>query len=144
MFWWMLQANLSPAEAAALWSTVKSEAGTLGAEIVSPAVNFCGGDCTEEVRAFIFIHRLGRRRSVGRPLVADSGSFIEYVLSSLRPPRCNGAAQCFRALSMTEMRVTYHPTPTPSRVLCPLAHTVTPAAEPVQVAGRLLRCMRRH
>ncbi|CAN0512617.1 unnamed protein product [Ectocarpus sp. 12 AP-2014] len=42
------QANLTPQEAAALWSTVKSEAATLGAEIVSPAVNFCGGDCTKE------------------------------------------------------------------------------------------------
>lgn len=43
------QANLTPQEAAELWSTVKSEAATLGAEIVSPAVNFCGGDCTKEV-----------------------------------------------------------------------------------------------
>ncbi|CAM9227153.1 unnamed protein product, partial [Ectocarpus sp. 12 AP-2014] len=42
------QANLTPQEAAALWSTVKSEAATLGAEIVSPAVNFCGEDCTKE------------------------------------------------------------------------------------------------
>ncbi|CAM9096280.1 unnamed protein product, partial [Hapterophycus canaliculatus] len=42
------QANLTPAQAAALWSTVKSEARTLGAEVVSPAVNFCGGDCNEE------------------------------------------------------------------------------------------------
>lgn len=45
----LAQADLTPAEAAALWSTVKSEAGSLGAEIVSPAVNFCGGDCNQEV-----------------------------------------------------------------------------------------------
>lgn len=45
----LAQANLTPAEAAKLWSTVKSEAADLGADIVSPAVNFCGGDCTQEV-----------------------------------------------------------------------------------------------
>lgn len=45
----MPQANLKPAEAAELWSTVKDEASALGADIVSPAVNFCGGDCNQEV-----------------------------------------------------------------------------------------------
>ncbi|CAN0438173.1 unnamed protein product [Ascophyllum nodosum] len=42
------QADLTPSEAAALWASVKAEAETLGAEIVSPAVNFCSGSCTEE------------------------------------------------------------------------------------------------
>ncbi|CAM9758145.1 unnamed protein product [Pylaiella littoralis] len=42
------QADLSPTEAAGLWSTVKEEASRLGAHIVSPAVNFCGGDCNRE------------------------------------------------------------------------------------------------
>eukprot|EP00752_Nemacystus_decipiens_P009999 g8915.t1 len=42
------QADLTPAAAASLWSTVKSEAEDLGANIVSPAVNYCGGDCNQE------------------------------------------------------------------------------------------------
>lgn len=45
----LTQADLTPVAAANLWSTVKSEASDLGADIVSPAVNFCGGDCNEEV-----------------------------------------------------------------------------------------------
>lgn len=48
------QASLTPAQAASIWSTVKAEAETLGAEIVSPAVNYCGGDCNEEVRRGAF------------------------------------------------------------------------------------------
>ena len=48
-FFLLTQASLTPAAAAKLWSTVKSEAGALGADIVSPAVNFCGGDCNQEV-----------------------------------------------------------------------------------------------
>lgn len=46
------QANLSPKEAAEQWSTVKAEAELLGAEIVSPAVNFCGGNCNRDVSWF--------------------------------------------------------------------------------------------
>eukprot|EP00904_Undaria_pinnatifida_P006640 jgi/Undpi1/3105/HiC_scaffold_15.g06479.m1 len=42
------QASLTPTEAAKEWSTVKTKAELLGAEIVSPAVNFCGGDCNRE------------------------------------------------------------------------------------------------
>ncbi len=43
------QADLTPAAAAELWADVKSAASDLGAAIVSPAVNFCAGDCNEEV-----------------------------------------------------------------------------------------------
>lgn len=32
-----------------MWATVKMEAEALGADIVSPGVNFCGGDCNTEV-----------------------------------------------------------------------------------------------
>lgn len=45
----LAQADLTPAEAAVRWSTVKDEAGKLGADIVSPGVNFCGGGCNVEV-----------------------------------------------------------------------------------------------
>lgn len=44
------QANLTPQKAASLWSLVADEAATLGAELVSPAVNFCAGSCNMEVR----------------------------------------------------------------------------------------------
>lgn len=42
------QANMSAAEAAALWPKVTAVANARGvATLVSPAVNFCGGDCKE-------------------------------------------------------------------------------------------------
>jgi hypothetical protein len=39
------QANLSAARAAELWPQLESLADTLGLQLVSPAVNFCGGGC---------------------------------------------------------------------------------------------------
>jgi hypothetical protein len=41
------QANLSAAAAAALWPSVQAVADARGLALVSPAVNFCGGACTE-------------------------------------------------------------------------------------------------
>lgn len=41
------QANLSAADAAALWPSVEAVADARGMKLVSPAVNFCGGDCRE-------------------------------------------------------------------------------------------------
>ena len=41
------QANLSAAEAAALWPELEEIADARGLDLVSPAVNFCGGDCQE-------------------------------------------------------------------------------------------------
>jgi hypothetical protein len=41
------QANLSATEAAALWPLIEDIADAKGLEIVSPAVNFCGGGCHE-------------------------------------------------------------------------------------------------
>lgn len=41
------QANLSAAEAAALWPLVEEVADARGLALVSPAVNFCGGACQE-------------------------------------------------------------------------------------------------
>lgn len=41
------QADLSAAEAAALWPHVEAVADARGLALVSPAVNFCGGDCQE-------------------------------------------------------------------------------------------------
>ena len=44
-----VQANLTPEKAAELWPQVRSQSEKLGMELVSPAVNFCYGDCVEEV-----------------------------------------------------------------------------------------------
>ncbi|CAN0554626.1 unnamed protein product, partial [Ectocarpus sp. 8 AP-2014] len=41
------QANLTPQEAADLWPQVRQQADDLGMELVSPAVNFCYGNCVE-------------------------------------------------------------------------------------------------
>ncbi|MCY0992004.1 glycoside hydrolase family protein [Nannocystis sp. ILAH1] len=41
------QANLTPQEAAALWPQVEAVADAHGLEIVSPALNYCGGDCNK-------------------------------------------------------------------------------------------------
>ncbi len=41
------QANLSAAQAAALWPEVEKVADVRGLTLVSPAVNFCGGTCQE-------------------------------------------------------------------------------------------------
>ncbi|WP_438018756.1 glycoside hydrolase family protein [Sorangium sp. So ce315] len=41
------QADLSAAEAAALWPQIEAIADEKGLQIVSPAVNFCGGGCHE-------------------------------------------------------------------------------------------------
>ncbi|AKT36458.1 glycoside hydrolase family protein [Chondromyces crocatus] len=41
------QANLSASEAAALWPHVEAIASARGLELVSPAVNYCGGSCQE-------------------------------------------------------------------------------------------------
>lgn len=41
------QANLTPAQAAALWPQVEAFAKQHDLEIVSPAVNYCGGSCNE-------------------------------------------------------------------------------------------------
>jgi len=39
------QANLTPAEAAALWPQVQQIADAKGLKLVSPALNYCGGSC---------------------------------------------------------------------------------------------------
>jgi len=41
------QSNLSAADAAALWPEVEQIADARGLTLVSPAVNFCGGDCQD-------------------------------------------------------------------------------------------------
>jgi hypothetical protein len=41
------QSNLSAAQAAALWPDVENIADARGLTLVSPAVNFCGGDCQD-------------------------------------------------------------------------------------------------
>jgi hypothetical protein len=41
------QSNLTPAQAAALWPKVEAFAQSRNLQIVSPGVNFCGGNCNE-------------------------------------------------------------------------------------------------
>jgi hypothetical protein len=41
------QANLTPAQAAALWPQIEQIASQRGLKIVSPALNYCGGGCNE-------------------------------------------------------------------------------------------------
>ncbi len=41
------QANLTPQQAASLWPKIEQIASARGLKIVSPAVNYCGGNCTE-------------------------------------------------------------------------------------------------
>ena len=41
------QANLSATDAAARWPSVQAIADAKGSKLVSPAVNFCGGDCQD-------------------------------------------------------------------------------------------------
>jgi hypothetical protein len=41
------QANLTPAQAAAAWPLLEEIADARGLELVSPAVNYCGGDCNQ-------------------------------------------------------------------------------------------------
>jgi hypothetical protein len=41
------QANLTPAQAAALWPKIETFAKSRGMKIVSPAVNYCGSPCNE-------------------------------------------------------------------------------------------------
>jgi hypothetical protein len=41
------QSNLTPQQAAALWPTVQAFAQSEGLKIVSPAVNYCSGNCNE-------------------------------------------------------------------------------------------------
>ncbi len=42
-----VQANLTPAQAAAAWPKLEAIAAARGLELVSPALNYCGGDCNE-------------------------------------------------------------------------------------------------
>lgn len=48
-FFSYIQAGLTPLQAANLWSFVKAEAEALGADLVSPSVNWCGEGCITQV-----------------------------------------------------------------------------------------------
>lgn len=49
------QANLSASDAAAMWPEVEAIADARGLKLVSPAVNFCGGDC-QQTDPFAYLH----------------------------------------------------------------------------------------
>lgn len=54
------QSQLTAKEAANLWSEVRKQAELNEMQLVSPAVNFCYGECVEEVthcsNAVLFVH----------------------------------------------------------------------------------------
>jgi len=49
------QANISAADAAALWPELEALADELDLRLISPAVNFCGGDC-QDTDPFNYLH----------------------------------------------------------------------------------------
>jgi len=50
------QANMTPAEAAAKWPELQAFAQRRGMKLVSPAVNYCGGNCNE-TDPFVWLHK---------------------------------------------------------------------------------------
>jgi hypothetical protein len=63
------QSNLTPAQAAAGWPFVEKAADQLGLQIVSPALNFCGGGCNQ-TDPFVWMDQF---------LAACQGCRIDYV-----------------------------------------------------------------
>ncbi len=63
------QANLSPAQAAALWPQLEDIAAQEGLDITSPALNFCGGGCWE-TDPFVYFDKF---------FAACSGCKIDYL-----------------------------------------------------------------
>jgi hypothetical protein len=63
------QANLTPAEAAALWPKIEMFAKARGMKIVSPAVNYCGSPCNE-TDPFMWLQKF---------FAACTGCQVDYV-----------------------------------------------------------------
>jgi hypothetical protein len=63
------QANLTPAQAAALWPKIETFAKARGMKIVSPAVNYCGSPCNE-TDPFMWLSKF---------FAACSGCQVDYV-----------------------------------------------------------------
>jgi putative glycosyl hydrolase len=63
------QANLTPAQAAALWPKIEMFAKARGMKIVSPAVNYCGSPCNE-TDPFVWLQKF---------FAACTGCQVDYV-----------------------------------------------------------------
>jgi len=63
------QANLTPAQAAALWPKIETFAKARGMKIVSPAVNYCGSPCNE-TDPFVWLQKF---------FAACTGCQVDYV-----------------------------------------------------------------
>jgi hypothetical protein len=63
------QANLTPAQAAALWPRIEMFAKSRGMQIVSPAVNYCGSPCNE-TDPFVWLQKF---------FAACTGCQVDYV-----------------------------------------------------------------
>jgi hypothetical protein len=63
------QANLTPAQAAALWPQIEQFAKSRGMAIVSPAPNYCGGNCNE-TDPFVWLDKF---------FAACTGCQVDYV-----------------------------------------------------------------
>jgi hypothetical protein len=63
------QSNLTPAQAAALWPKVEAFAKSRGLKIVSPALNYCGGNCNE-TDPFVWLDKF---------FAACTGCQVDYI-----------------------------------------------------------------
>lgn len=84
----LIQANLTPTKAAELWPQVREQADILGMELVSPAVNFCYGDCVEEVSSGFRDQKIPLPSPNANLATRGLRSFLVAVfLVRIRPPR---------------------------------------------------------
>jgi hypothetical protein len=74
------QANLTPAQAAALWPKIEALASKRGLKIVSPALNYCGGNCNE-TDPFVWLDNF---------FAACTGCRVDYI--AMHWYACTGSA----------------------------------------------------
>jgi hypothetical protein len=74
------QANLTPAQAAALWPKIEELATKRGLKIVSPALNYCGGNCNE-TDPFVWLDNF---------FAACAGCRVDYI--AMHWYACTGSA----------------------------------------------------
>jgi hypothetical protein len=113
------QADISASAAAALWPEVERVADTLGLSIVSPAVNFCGGDC-QDTSPFDYLDDFFAACDGCR---VDAVAFHIYV-------GCNPRGTTRPSGSSTTSRPTRRASRSPSG--SPSSPATTPAASPTR------------
>jgi hypothetical protein len=74
------QSNLTPAAAAALWPKIEALATKRGLKIVSPALNYCGGNCNE-TDPFVWLDNF---------FAACAGCRVDYI--AMHWYACTGSA----------------------------------------------------